>query len=85
MVFHHHVARKRAIVRKDDVISYDTVVSNMAISEVVSMAAEDGLSVCSSASVNRDVLAKDIVATDFQMGWFTSILQILSLLAHCGE
>jgi len=37
------------------------------------------------ASMNGDVFSKDIVTADLQIGRFTSVFQILGLLAHHSE
>ena len=85
VIFDDHVTCERSIVRKDDVIPDDTVVSDMAIREVISMAAKHGLAIFGRASMNGDVFSKDIAAADLQMGRFTSVFQILCLLAHHSE
>ena len=64
VVFHHHMARKHAVVREDDVITNDTVVGDVAIGEVVAMATQHRFPVFRCATVNRDVLTKHIVAAD---------------------
>jgi hypothetical protein len=85
---HHRVvayldmAGQRSIIRKDNLISDLAIMSDMTVGEKVSAMANGGFALICGATVNRHKFAKGVLIANEEIGWFSSIFQVLTLLPN---
>jgi len=85
VVFYFYMSSKCGIVRNDAVVSDDTVVSNVGVTEKEIIITDSGRSVWHSGTVNGAVLTEGITVADFQIGRLTAVFEILCELTDSGE
>src|SRR5262245_37924388 len=86
MVFDEHVSGKSRVIGHDDVVTQNTIVSN--VSPNHQEVAVSNLSLATpafSAAVHVDVLTKHVARADCQKSFFTDVLEILRLNADNAE
>src|ERR1700740_2525496 len=74
-----------SVVGKDHIISYLTIVSDMRVSQEITVVPNDRDIADRGRPIHGHEFAETIVIPDFQVSWFAGILQILRLLADRTE
>ena len=80
IVANFDMAGQRSIVGKDDFVSNPAIVSNVAVSEKISAAADLRFSFSRGAAVDRDEFAERVFVADFQISRLALVFQVLRLL-----
>ena len=80
VIAHLHMARESAVVRENDRISDDAVMTDVRVGEKIAAVPNTRPASSRSAAVDRDEFAKAIVVTDLQISRLAAIFQILGLL-----
>ena len=79
-VLHMAMAAKQRPVGQDDLVAHGAIMCNMASSHEEVVVADACLESLSGASVNGDILAKDVVVADHRAGILAAELEVLGHL-----
>ena len=80
MIANEDVPCEGPIVREHHRVAHLAIVPNMTVGEKGPAIPDACLARASSASIDGDEFAKRVFLADFQVGWLTTIFQILGLL-----
>ena len=86
MVFYHDVSRQSGSVGEDDMVSEVTIMGNVSIGHEEAVMTDDRLSSPRrSPPVQRDILPDDILISQDEVGFFSSVGKGLRRLTHGGK